>query len=177
MFQPLVSPTSMYSMKRRSTSFSRAHRASGRISPSFMPRWITAFTLTGSPKFFAAMIPETTRSTLAPVPFILAKIAESRASSETVTRFIPASASSSAWWARSTPLVVMARSFTPLIAAIIATRSASPRLSSGSPPVSLTFSTPRGTRMPTRRTISSKLSSSSFGKNEYPGPKTSTGMQ
>ena len=40
----------MYSMKRTVTPDSRAHSASGRISPSFTLRWMTAFTFTGKPE-------------------------------------------------------------------------------------------------------------------------------
>ena len=58
-------------------------------------------------------------------------------------------------------------------AAIRATRSGTPRRSSGSPPVSLTSVTPSETAIRTSRMISSSVSSVSFGSQSSP----SGGMQ
>ena len=84
----------MYSMKRRIRPSSRAHRASGRIDASFMPRRTTVLILIGdSPAARAAAIPSSTRETGKSTPFIGPNTASSSESRLTVIRCSPASAS------------------------------------------------------------------------------------
>ena len=62
MRQPLVVPTSMYSMKRSVSPRARgSSAASGTIWSSLTPRLTTQLTLTGSPAAAAASIPSSTR--------------------------------------------------------------------------------------------------------------------
>ncbi len=87
----------MYSMKRRIRPSSRAHRASGRIDASFMPRRTTVLILIGArPAARAAAIPSSTRETGKSTPFIGPNTASSSESRLTVIRCRPASASGAA---------------------------------------------------------------------------------
>ena len=63
------------------------------------------------------------------------------------------------------------------IPASVATRRSRSRRSSGSPPVILSFCTPRSTNTRATRSISSNVSSSRRGRNRCSRPKTSFGMQ
>ncbi len=100
-----------------------------------------------------------------PTSFIAMKRSSSSESSETVTLLNPASASASAFRASSAPFVVSVRSSMPSMPAIISTRSSMSARSSGSPPVSRTFSTPRRVATPTTRAISSKVRRRSRARN------------
>ena len=82
-------------------------------------------------------------------------IASSTESSDTVTRVSPASASACARWRSSEPLVVIVRSSMPSMPARRATSWSTLRRSSGSPPVSRIFVTPRPAKTRASRSISS----------------------
>ena len=101
------------------------------------------------------------------------KRAGSSVSRLTVTRCRPAAFNDAACSASRTPLVVIARSRRPGLAAsgwISAGRS---RRSNGSPPVSRTLSTPSAMNTSTSRLISSNCNISSRGSQTY----SSSGMQ
>ena len=150
MRQPLVAPTSMYSMKRSATSRPRKWRAIGRISWSLVPRLTTMLTLIGPrPARSAASMPRSTSATGKSASFMRRKIASSIASRLTVTRPSPAAFSAAALRARIEPLVVSVRSSGSPSAlrssASIATSRSRSRRSSGSPPVRRIFRTPWAT--------------------------------
>ncbi len=95
-----------------------------------------------------------------------------------MTRRSPASRSERAFsGVSSEPFVVSARSRMPSIDASMAMSRSRSRRSSGSPPVSRIFSTPRAAKKRASRAISSNVSSSLRGKNAKSRPKTSRGMQ
>src|SRR6266536_3570979 len=133
--QPLVVPTSMYSMNRTIRPLARAKRARSTRPWSLTPRLTTALSLTGhNPAFWAAAIPSNTRASGTPRSFIARNTPSSSESRLTVTRDRPASRSARALPASSAPLVVNARSRIPSTAATMATsRSRSRRTSGWSP--------------------------------------------
>ena len=152
-------------------------RASSTTVWSFTPRFTTASILIGvRPAASAASMPSITRATGKPTSFIARNTVSSSESSETLTRFRPASASGFASSLRREPLVVIAMSMSG-ISASIATNFGSSARSVGSPPVSRTFCTPRPAKMRASRVISSKLRIWSRGRNAKSEPKTSFGMQ
>ena len=139
-------------------------------------------TFTGSrPASWAAAIPSRTFATGKSTPFIAEKTASSSESRLTVTRRRPASRSAAASFRRAEPFVVSVRSSSPPSgrrrAASIEMRTGRSRRTSGSPPVIRSFSTPSSTKARATRSISSKLSTSAFGRNAKSGPKISFGMQ
>ena len=155
--QPLVCPTSMYSMKRRMWPLPLNRRAIGRISRSFTPRLTTMLILIGArPASAAASMPSSTFATGKSTSFIARKIPSSRASRLTVTRDSPAILSSRALCPSSAPLVVSVRSMSPTSLSISTRRSRCLR-NSGSPPVSRIFWTPCALKMRASRVISSKV--------------------
>ena len=97
--QPLLWPTSMYSMKRTMWPLPRKWRAIGTTLSSLTPRLTTAFTFTGSPAAAAASIPSSTRWTGKSPSLSAAKTASSSESRLTVMRLRPAAASASTFWA------------------------------------------------------------------------------
>ncbi len=173
--QPLVVPTSMYSMNRSTCPVCRKCAAIGRMDCSFTPRRTTMFTLTGaSPAAAAAAMAASTRATGNRASLNMSSSSESRL---TVTRRRPAAASAVALPASSAPLVVRAMSWTPSMAASIATSFSRSRRSSGSPPVSRSLRTPSPAKTRASRANSSKVSNCSRGKNTKSRPKISRGMQ
>ena len=106
----------MYSMKRRIVpGLSRKKRAIGTMSWSFTPRFTTMLILTGArPAASAASMPSSTRSTGNETSLTAWNVSLSSESSETVTRFSPASARLCAFFARSAPFVVSATSLDAL---------------------------------------------------------------
>ena len=169
MRQPLVAPTSMYSMKRSATSRPRKWRAIGTISWSLVPRLTTMLTLIGpSPARSAASMPRSTSATGKSASFMRRKMASSRASRLTVTRPRPAVRNASAFLSSSEPLVVRVRS-----SGVRSTWGArqhrhqplevapQQRLAAGE----ADLPTPWATNSAARRVISSKLSSDDCGRN------------
>jgi hypothetical protein len=118
----------------------------------------TQLTFTGRPAAAAASMPSSTRATGKSASFIARKVSSSSASSETVTRRSPASASAAAFCGRSDAFVVSVRS-RPSSASIAISRSSS-RRTSGSPPVMRIFCTPSAAKTRAVRAISSNESSS-----------------
>ena len=176
--QPLVLPTSMYSMNRKANSGPRKRRAMGRILASLTPRLTTMLIFTGrNPACRAASIPASTRATGKPTSFIAAKTLSSSESRLTVTRCSPAARNSPACAASKDPLVVSVKSRMPSTPASIRTNRPKSRRSSGSPPVRRIFSTPKLAKMRASRVISSNVSNSLRGRNRKSVPKTSRGMQ
>ena len=112
MRQPLVAPTSMYSMKRSTTAACAVKwRAIGTIWSSLVPRLTTMLTLIGPrPARAAASMPASTSATGKSTSFMRRNIASSSASRLTVTRCRPASFNACALRASSEPLVVSVRS-------------------------------------------------------------------
>ena len=125
---------------------------------SLRPRLTTAFTFTGSPAAAAASIPSSTLDTEKSTSFIRRNVSSSSESRLTVTRCSPAAASACAFDASSDAFVVSVSS-APSGASIAISRSTSLR-TSGSPPVSRSFSTPSATAARATRSISSNVSSS-----------------
>ena len=164
MFHRVAPPTSMYSMNRSSARSVRAKSSRSVISSSLNPRRMTLLILTGpSPASRAARMPAMMSSWR-----VLRAKAASRSgrsvSRLTVTRWRPASRSSSATGASRTPLVVRARSRTPGTPRSDRTSEGSSCRSSGSPPVSLTLETPSDVNKPVSRTSSSNVRIDSRGK-------------
>ena len=111
MRQPLVAPTSMYSMKRSTMPVPLKCRAIGRISCSLVPRLTTMLILTGPrPAARAASMPLSTSATGKSTSFMRRNTASSSPSRLTVTRCSPASFNALALRASSEPLVVSVRS-------------------------------------------------------------------
>jgi len=170
MRQPLVAPTSMYSIKRSTTPVLRKCLAMGRISASLVPRLTTMLTLMGArPTLAATSMPLSTSATGKSTSFMRRNTASSSASRLTVTRCSPASFSAWAFFASSDALVVRVMSSgLPVGVCSFASMSISTSRclrSKGSPPVRRIFSTPWATKIFVRRVISSKLSSEVCGKN------------
>ena len=169
MRQPLVAPTSMYSMNRKTTPVPRKWRAIGRISCSLVPRLTTMFTLMGpSPAARAASMPRRTSATGKSTSFMERNTVSSSPSRLTVTRCKPAAFSASALRASNEPLVVsvMSRDFPSGVrnaASCSISRSMCLR-SKGSPPVSRIFCTPWLANTRATRVISSKLNSALWGR-------------
>ena len=141
----------MNSIKRTTTSSSRAKRAKPSIWSSLKPRRSTQLILSGvSPAARAARMPLRTTGKLPGTRVIRSKIAASTASMLTVTRFSPAALSGPASDSSRWPLVVRARSSgSPAgvrMRASSSTSSTTPRRKSGSPPVSRTLVIPRPTK-------------------------------
>ena len=169
MRQPLVAPTSIYSMKRSTTPECRKCWAMGTISPSLVPRLTTMLTLIGaSPTFCAISRPLSTSVTGKSTLFMRRKMASSRASRLTVTRCSPAFFNDWAFFASNDPLVVSVMSSgAPAGVCSLASISISTSRflrSRGSPPVSRIFSTPWATKIFVSRVISSKLKSEVCGR-------------
>ena len=149
----------------------------GRMLASFTPRFTTMLILTGlSPAAAAASIPSSTTSTGKPTSFIAWKTALSTESRLTVIRRSPAAFSAAACWAKSAPFVVSVRSRSGMLASRAISRSRL-RRSSGSPPVTRIFSTPRAWKSRARRSISSNVRSCPRSRKGWSRPKTSFGMQ
>ena len=91
--QPLLVPTSMYSMKRRMVPVPRNRSAMSAIESSLTPRWTTMFTLTGRPAAAAASMPSSTRCTGKRTSFIRWNTSSSSESRLTVIRSRPAARS------------------------------------------------------------------------------------
>ncbi|MNV78698.1 hypothetical protein D3C71_1722040 [compost metagenome] len=169
MRQPLVAPTSMYSMKRSVVPVPRKWRAMGKISWSLVPRLTTMLTLMcDSPAACAASMPASTSATGKSTSFMRRNTASSRPSRLTVTRFRPASFSALALRASSDPLVVSVRSgaspSTVRSWASCATSASRFLRSRGSPPVRRILRTPCARKSFASRVISSKLSSAPCGR-------------
>ena len=147
-----VSPTSMNSMYLTMTSVPMNLSAIFSTECSLYPALITAFTLTFSPANLAASMPRNTVSGVSLVSPIAWNVSTSNASSETVTLSSPDSASSSANFSRSRPFVVIAKSNS--FGSILMKSQTSLRRS-GSPPVSLIFCRPKGTKDSTTNASSS----------------------
>ena len=182
MRQPLVLPTSMYSMKRSTTPLPRKWRAIGTISWSLVPRRTTMLTLIGPrPTRCAASMPASTSATAKSTSFMRRNTASSMASRLTVTRCRPASFKAWALRASSEALVVSVMSIGSPSAvrssASMATRRSTCLRSSGSPPVSRSLRTPWAAKRRASRVVSSKLSSASCGRKRWSRPNTSLGMQ
>src|SRR2546428_2714184 len=144
---------------------------------SFTPRLVTMLILIGArPAPCAASIPARTFATGKSTSFIARKVASSSESRLTVIRLRPAAARAFAFCASREPFVVSVRSRSPRAASFSTSRSRS-RRTSGSPPVSRIFCTPRPTKIRTRRSISSKVRISARGRNWKSLPKISFGMQ
>ena len=177
MHQPLVAPTSMYSMKRSVMPLPRKWRAMGKIWLTLVRRLTTILTLrpvnsplTSSPKpaSLAAAMPSSTSATGKSTSFISRNTASSRPSKLTVTRFRPASLSDLALRAKSDPLVVRVRS-SGVPSGVLILASWSIKISrflrsKGSPPVRRILRTPWATNTLARRVISSKFSKSPCGR-------------
>ena len=133
----------MNSIYRTTTSVPTNRSATFSTECSLYPALITVFTLTVSPAIRAASMPRSTVSGISSVSPIAWNVSTSSASSETVTRFKPAAAKSSANLSRSIPLVVIAKSSS--FGSISMNEHTSLR-SNGSPPVNLTFVRPNGMR-------------------------------
>ena len=135
------------------------------------------FTFTGSPAPAAAAMPSSTRSTGKSTSFTAPNTASSSESRLTVTRRRPASARARALRGRSEPLVVIAMSSIPSIAASIATSRSMSRRRSGSPPVRRSLCTP--SPAPIRATPRDLLERQELERrrNSKSRPKTSFGMQ
>ncbi len=168
----------MYSMKRTMCPVPLKCRAISTTACSFTPRCTTAFTFTGpSPASAADSIPSSTAATGKPTSFIFWNVGSSSASRLTVTRSKPAEASDLAFLTSNEALVVSVRSSTPSTDFSMPTSFSRSFRKSGSPPVILTFLTPRSAKSSTNRTISSKLSNWSRGRNSWSLPNSSLGMQ
>jgi hypothetical protein len=98
-----------------------------------------------------------------------------------VTRCNPASRSGPASRRRADPFVVSVRSSAApsgrRSAASIPISTGRSRRTSGSPPVTRSFSTPSSTKTVASRVISSNVRTSLRGRNAKSGPKISFGMQ
>ena len=161
MRQPLVWPTSMYSMKRSTMPVPLKCRAMGRISCALVLRLTTMLILIGpSPAACAASMPCSTSATGKSTSFMRRNTASSSPSRLTVTRCRPAALSDCALRASSEPLVVSVRSNClpsgVRSAASCAIRPSTSLRSSGSPPVRRIFCTPCATNTLAIRVISSK---------------------
>ena len=111
MRQPLVSPTSMYSMKRTMCPLPLKCRAMGTIESSLTPRFTTMLILSGArPAAAAARCPASTSATGKSTSFMRRNVASSSESRLTVTRLRPASRRLCAFFASSEPFVVSVRS-------------------------------------------------------------------
>ncbi|MNT31208.1 hypothetical protein D3C72_1670360 [compost metagenome] len=172
----------MYSMKRRMYGVPLKWRAMGTISCSFMPALTTMLILMGPrPAACAASMPCSTSATAKSTSFMRLKVASSSESSDTVTRFRPASLSACAFLASKEPLVVRVRSSGwpdgVRSAASMAMSFSIFLRSSGSPPVRRIFSTPCATNRRAMRVISSNDSKSVCGRYTWFLSNTSFGMQ
>ena len=163
----------MYSMKRTSAGARRPNSIRSASSSSLTPRMTTVsiFVPVKPARATEAMPSSTWACVFRRVS--AAKRSGRSVSRLTVTRWRPASFSAAACSASSTPLVVMARSRSPGLAASSRISRATSRRSSGSPPVSRTLSTPSSMKTSISRLISSKCRISSRGSQTY----SSSGMQ
>ena len=164
MRQPLVAPTSMYSMKRSTMPLPRKWRAIGThlvVVDAALHDHVDLDRR--QPAASAASMPASTSATGKSASFMRRNTASSSASRLTVTLDRPAAFSALALRASSEPLVVSVTSsgrHRHCAARIsIATNSSMCRRSSGSPPVNRSLVTPCAANTRARRVISSKLSS------------------
>ena len=180
--QPLLQPTSMYSMKRKANGRPRKWRTSGKIWCSLVPRLTTVLILIGpSPTASAASIPASTSATGKSASFMRLNTASSSASRLMVMRLRPAALRLRALRCSKLALVVRVRS-SGRPSGVRSCASCSIRVStflrsSGSPPVRRSLRTPCATKSRASRVISSKLSRSACGKKAWWRSKVSRGMQ
>ena len=141
-----------------SNSFFLQKSATALASSSSLESFITQFILTGrSPALFAASIPSNT-SFISPVRVTILNFSGLIVSRLIFTLCRPASLSSLANCFSRVPFVVIDRSSIPFIFEIILTSVVTPFLTSGSPPVNLTFVTPFDTATSVNPAISSNES-------------------
>ena len=169
MRQPLVAPTSMYSIKRKTIPVPRKCLAMGRISWSLVPRLTTMLTLIGPrPTACAASMPFSTSDTGKSASFIWRNMRSSSPSRLTVTRCRPASRNAWALRASKAPLVVsvMSSGCPSRVRNAPSWAISNSRFlrSKGSPPVRRIFCTPKPTNSLATRTISSKDSRADWGR-------------
>ena len=163
----------MNSMKRTCTPRAFANSTKSQISSSLKPRIMTQLIFTESkPALVAIRIPSSTESRLS------RRVMRLNFSGTSVSRLIlicetPASRSWRAFCCNRTPFVESANVLKPAIPDNEAHSSSTPVRTSGSPPVSLIFRTPRPTNITASRSISSKESKWILGVRGMP----SAGMQ
>ena len=144
-----------------------AHSSSAGNSSSFTPLSATALILTLSPAACAASMPAKTLSS-SPQRVMARNLSGSSVSSETLMRRTPWPASSPAYFGSCEPLVVSVSSSSAPVERWRASEATSvmiPRRTSGSPPVSLSFLTPRAMKALHSRSSSSSERRSAFGRN------------
>ena len=175
--QPLVSPTSMYSMKRKVRPLPRKCRAIGMISPRLVLFFTTMLIFRPlkpplasrpRPTSLAASMPSSTSATGKSTSFMARKMGSFKPSKLTVTRCKPAAFKPAALRRSKEPLVVSVRSrgrpSGVRSAASCAISTSRFLRSSGSPPVRRSFCTPCDTNRRAMRVISSKLNSELCGR-------------
>ena len=157
----------MTSIRVRSMSLPCAHSISEGISSSFKFLSATALILTLRPTERAASMPRSTLSR-SPQRVMARNFVASRVSSETLMRRTPLSLSSAANFSSSEPLVVSVNSLSAPLSRWRERERTSDitlRRTSGSPPVKRSLRTPLAINAEHRRSNSSSVSRSDFGRN------------
>ena len=168
LLSPSILPIGIVSINVRSISFSPHQFTSVSNSLSLIPFNATVLILTFSPADLAASMPDSTLSNF-PQRVISLNFVSTRVSKETLILLTPLEYSLSANFSNWLPLVVRVssssapdRRWRPRFSI----RFIMSRRTRGSPPLTLSFLTPRPINTVHNLSSSSRLSNSAFGKND-----------